>query len=530
MSWRSRVQGKRIAVIIIACIMVVGPAVGASAVTDKPVYTSDGFYYGFESTADGDVPDTFTKTGGSGVTAAATDDNPNSNNINGAESGSFYMYMDSSADPTRIVSNNTFGLKDGNSQFEGSLYYHWEDTVSTADSRVELLNLTDSAGNELVFRHCADDVGCDGYKITGDIVQDTGSWQGNGFDVADRTGAGWTRMEMSVNSTHANLTVYDGSNPFILTEPLAGSFSNPSDVTVSFAHQDGKSGSMVARWDNITINDVGFTGPAITGELTDSNGNPITGPDANVTISGPTSEEVTTNSIGVYRTSSVPSGTYTVETAVPGYINKSATVTVNSQDVTQDFTLLTTNETLDLRTKKYLQHGERTTFEVINTNATTGHRSDVTSQAAVSGNNTSLLTVSGNELVATNNQSREGLVAVTATYQNKSDVVVVFVGNITIDNFALLPPWARFDALIASNVEGSPNNMTTFLLLGAALAGAVFRFVGDDSAYTGLAAFQLIIIAGWIIGRTGTGVLLLSLAATGFVALNLATNVDALPG
>lgn len=187
-------------------------------------------------------------------------------------------------------------------------------------------------------------------------------------------------------------------------------------------------------------------------------------------------------------------------------------------------------EDIRLTVPEYMEHSDIESYEVEADvfNETSGDIETVnaTADANVTSLNTSVITVdnSTDELVATHNTAVANVVSIRAEYKGLSTEENVTVAAKTLDNFEILPPWARFDALFQSNTaQGESSSAYMLILIGGLAAGAFGRKV---SPYAGFGAFALVIVMGWLIGEAGTGVLLVALSATGFAVLNHAANID----
>lgn len=187
-------------------------------------------------------------------------------------------------------------------------------------------------------------------------------------------------------------------------------------------------------------------------------------------------------------------------------------------------------ESLDLDVRRFMEHSETQEYEVTADifNESTGEIEtvDATEHANVTSGNTSALTVINNtdELVATSNTDVNREVTVTATYKGISTEENVTVAEVTVDNLEILPPWARLEATMQPGTSDNPDDHTFMIIVIAtftAIAGARLF-----TTYVGIGGYTSVFIAGWLIGMTTTGMLLVVLTVVGFVTLNLAANID----
>ena len=200
----------------------------------------------------------------------------------------------------------------------------------------------------------------------------------------------------------------------------------------------------------------------------------------------------------------------------------------------------TTTSNLSIESREYLRPNQSVPYEVFlnttNTTTNTSTRVDVTANATVLSNDTSLLTVNqtSNTFIATNNSSIAGRVNVTAYYTtddgtNVSVTKEIAVASLTADNLEIIPTatW-RFAALFGGGGVEEPNewigNGFMFILVIATLgAVAAARFA---SSFAGLSMGTLIVTMGWFGGYVGYGMAAVCVFISLFIGLNVAANIN----
>lgn len=172
---------------------------------------------------------------------------------------------------------------------------------------------------------------------------------------------------------------------------------------------------------------------------------------------------------------------------------------------------------LTLDAPNLLAHGETKDYEV-RWVTSDGAVQYVTDEATVESNDTANLTVdeSAHTMTATSDTSFTGRVNVSATYNGTITYDEVAIAKPTVPNLPVLPPEWRFSALIS--------DWTVIVLIIAQLAGVVASRWA--SPFAGLGAALFVILVGWFGGYVPTGIMLLGLFSTLFVAMNLAANID----
>jgi len=175
---------------------------------------------------------------------------------------------------------------------------------------------------------------------------------------------------------------------------------------------------------------------------------------------------------------------------------------------------------LDLDFNRYQKPGETQTYTIKWTNEN-GNEKDVTgdSNLSVTSSNTSILTVSGNELVAAEGVNGTSTINVSYTAPDGSvytDAKNVTVAQPTMENLEILPGIWRFSAVI-----GRPY-----------LSGHVHRDTRGHRRHTrslslrGTITHGNVMVIGFLGGWVGLGMVLVSTFAAIFLGLNLAANID----
>lgn len=238
----------------------------------------------------------------------------------------------------------------------------------------------------------------------------------------------------------------------------------------------------------------------------DQNGNDVT--------------ETTTDADGEYDVR-LQNGTYNVTVSKSGYISNTRKITVQGE-TEANFELVNLSARLELEFNPYMKHGKSQEYTVKFHNATSGNVEDVTDNASVSSGNTSVVTVDlvNNRLVSTNNTSINRRTYIRAEYQAGGETYAtdrnLTVANETIKNTKILPPVQKFTATLK-------DTQWQVIFLGATLGAAVSLIA---TSWAGIAAYQMVITAGWILGRVDHGIALVALFVSLFIGLNVATNVD----
>ena len=179
-----------------------------------------------------------------------------------------------------------------------------------------------------------------------------------------------------------------------------------------------------------------------------------------------------------------------------------------------------TDPALRIDTRNYIKHGNNASYEIYYTNPNTGETSLVNGENGLSLNssNTSVFTVNtvAERLEATSDTSINQRERFTAEYQGLTAQENVTVANQTVENLPILPGITRIGATYKdSNIV---------LILIGTLLGVVATRV--SSAFAGIGALQLTLVAGWFVDLVSLGVVLVGLFAALFIGLNLAANID----
>jgi hypothetical protein len=179
-----------------------------------------------------------------------------------------------------------------------------------------------------------------------------------------------------------------------------------------------------------------------------------------------------------------------------------------------------TDPELDIETRNYIKHGNAAAYEIYYTDPDTGETTIVNNESGLSLNssNTSVFTVdtANEQLVATGDTSINQREQFTAEYEGLQTQENITVANQTVENLPILPGITRVGATY------SDTNIA--LILVGTLLGVVATWV--SSAFAGIGALQLTLVAGWFVDLVSLGVVLVGLFAALFIGLNLAANID----
>lgn len=176
-----------------------------------------------------------------------------------------------------------------------------------------------------------------------------------------------------------------------------------------------------------------------------------------------------------------------------------------------------TSPDLYLDLSPYMRHNTTQQYKVIDYSEPVGSR-NVTGETSVVSNDSTLVTVyeSNRTLKSTKDTSRNERTTITATYNGSKTSRNVTVANSTVDNLDILPGWWRLNA--------SLSDWTIRWIIIATLAAIGATRL--SSAFSGIGAFVMVMVAGFVQGDVGTG-LMIATAITGiFVGMNLALNID----
>ena len=226
------------------------------------------------------------------------------------------------------------------------------------------------------------------------------------------------------------------------------------------------------------------------------------------------------------------------------FVSGTSSSSIHQYDVTGTFpggpAPDTEDSNLTIESREYLRPNQSVPYEVFlnttNTTTNTSTRIDVTANATVLSNDTSLLTVNqtSNTFIATNNSSLAGTVNVTAYYTkddgtNVSVTKEIVVAPLTAEHLELIPTatW-RFAALFGGGGVNEPGewigNGFMFVLIIATLgAVAAARFA---SSFAGLSMGTLIVTMGWMAGYVGYGMAAVCVFISLFIGLNVAANIN----
>ncbi len=345
-------------------------------------------------------------------------------------------------------------------------------------------------------------------------------YSANEFDVAIYDGDTLTEVERETNLGFAN----------------AG--SEATDITIATETTPGSAVDMY--FDTLATNtSEDVFPPEVSGYVLDGDGDPVGNSRVVANQGGTEQANVTTASDGSY-SYRVSNGTYNTTASKNGFIDDSATINV-AGSTTQNYTLLSVEESLTVDARRFMRHDTSipytVTFASDRTASGTLQRRDVTDDDAnlsVTSGDVNALTVnnSTNQFESTDNRSVAAIVTVTANYSydgnSYNTTHNVTVANVTIDNFEILPPWARLQATITPGSTGGSgvgdDDHSFYLIMIAtmtAVAGTLLM-----SVFVGLGGFSMIIMAGWLMGLTDAGLMLVVLTVVGFAGLNMAANID----
>lgn len=302
---------------------------------------------------------------------------------------------------------------------------------------------------------------------------------------------------------------------------------------IEFVADTGNSGET----GSIQIHSVNVTNPArtavyeLSGKVTDAtNGTAIEGATVDITEANLATQ---TGVNGRYRQGGIENGTYDVTVSAPGYANQTATVTIDGQNEVQDFQLEPESQSLEIETRRHLEHGETAEYTVTFRNQTGSDTDaiDVTEQATVTSLNTTVLTVNENRVlvVATNDTSINTRTKVRANYtagngETYTATQNVTVANLTANNLKILPTGARLEAALEGGLDSNRDDRTVVVILIATMFGVAAAILA--TSFAGVAIMCLTMIAGWLGGWVGNGMVMVAVLAGMFIGLNVAANID----
>lgn len=202
--------------------------------------------------------------------------------------------------------------------------------------------------------------------------------------------------------------------------------------------------------------------------------------------------------------------------------NDAGTMTVITDNIAANYSVTGTtgggtvaSDDLELNARPFMHHGSVQSFEVVYNNS--GNRMDVTSSATVTSGNTSVITVNSNSTItATNDSSVNERVVLTAEYSGLSTTSNVTVANVNVGNLDILPLFWRINAVLT--------DWTILWIISATIAGVIGKNM--SSTFGGVAAFEMVVVMGWVIGEIPRGVAIVATFYALFVGLNVAANID----
>lgn len=271
----------------------------------------------------------------------------------------------------------------------------------------------------------------------------------------------------------------------------------------------------------IAINTGG--GNELAGTVTDQRNQAVDG--VTIIANGSNANASTTTAEDGSYSLTLVNGTYDVTAEKEGYISDNATLTIDG-DATQDFTLIEESAALSVKARHFMEHGESTPYSVTYGEIdSSGNfvRSDVTNQTTATSNNSTVVTVNTitQELTATSDTSINDQTYVTFNYTNSEGETFsrqhnVTVANATVDNLDILPPVTKFTATLADKTMQAILIATGVAVVAAIIAGA----------FSGIAAFTVIMSMGWVMGIVDDGTIIVVVLTAMFIGMNVAGNVD----
>lgn len=268
--------------------------------------------------------------------------------------------------------------------------------------------------------------------------------------------------------------------------------------------------------DNIGIGEPNYK---VSGEVTDEETNDVSQAEITVNNGSAVVATTTADDVGEY-SANLPNGTYTVYASKSGYTNESETVTISGNSKTVDFQLRELSTGLNIVTRDYLEHGQTADYRVIYRNDS--GRYDVSGQATTTSNDSNVVTVDEAALTqtATNDTSINNITYLEATYTANGDTYTAYqnvtVANKSVENIQILPTGPQFSA--------SLDDTTIQVIIVATLMGVAAATI--SGAFAGVGAMTLVMALGWLGGRVGDGMVIVSVLIGLFIALNVAANID----
>lgn len=180
-----------------------------------------------------------------------------------------------------------------------------------------------------------------------------------------------------------------------------------------------------------------------------------------------------------------------------------------------------TEERLIIDTRHLYQPNSTHKYEVflVEGHGTNRERiADVTEEANISSENTSLITVneSGKTFRSTENENVSTWVRVNAETANHTGCTNIMLGSPTVQNMKILPGIWRFEAVLS-------DPFLFALLIATFLSVAVTRFT---TAFGGLAIGQIVLTFGWFGGWVPWVYAVVSVFLVMFIGFNLAQNTE----
>jgi len=397
---------------------------------------------------------------------------------------------------------------------------HQSDTVAGYTS----LRLVDNAtGDEIIIRSRGssdDDSGTDQryhyWQVRGSMV-DNAQYETEHSGEYPLT-VPWTALRGEIDYANDEVRLY-ADDSLVLTTNLTKEWTGDTKLVHVHATTgfNGITGGQDLWTDDFSVQRNAFS-DTVTGTVTDTSGNALDS--ATVSLENTATGDTTTTQTDANGDFSayVPDGTYEVTISKAGYQTLTETHTVSDGAQLGTFQLEPAN--LDLDFNRYQKPGETQTYTIKWTNEN-GNEKDVTgdSNLSVTSSNTSIITVSGNELVAAEGVNGTSTINVSYTAPDGSvytDAKNVTVAQPTMENLEILPGIWRFSAVI-----GDPTFQVMFI-------GTLVAIVGTRgaSAFAGLSLMEMTMVIGFLGGWVGLGMVLVSTFAAIFLGLNLAANID----
>jgi len=240
----------------------------------------------------------------------------------------------------------------------------------------------------------------------------------------------------------------------------------------------------------------------VSGYITDKNGDYL----SNTTVSNnQTSETYTTDSTGYYELHLLD-GNVTITATKPNYVTSTKTVVLSGADKIANFTL-TKEQNLSIITAKWMPYDTTAPINVL-----WGDK-DVTQNSSIISSNTNIIIIKKAKgiIASTSNRSRQGVVKITASYNNKTVSQNVTVANRTIDNIGIMPPSQYIGAFLGLDEPGTTAGIGSSIeWLYLAIALGAFVSWQSRNEWLGTGALMSLTIVFWIMGHVSLGVVLIS--------------------